>query len=131
MTPVGGSAAETDRLPWLEPYREPPAAKRAPRRVPAKQRSSGRSWFLGGAVAAMIAFGGAGYWLGQRSESPVALPPQATRDSPTSTGTTVALPEAQSAIPGRPPEAEPNAAPPAEELSRASAQPSRSSLPQG
>lgn len=74
--------AEEDRLPWLEPYRET---------IAQKQRVARRSH--GGLVAVVTALIllpvgiGAGFWLGQRSDAPVA-----SRSQPS---TTIALPPAR------------------------------------
>lgn len=67
----GVRPADEDRLPWLEPYRESMAQK---------QRVARRSH--GGLVAVVTALIllpagiGAGFWLGQRSDAPVASRPQ-------------------------------------------------------
>lgn len=67
----GVRPADEDRLPWLEPYRETMAQK---------QRVARRSH--GGLVAVVTALFllpvgiGAGFWLGQRSDAPVASRPQ-------------------------------------------------------
>lgn len=78
----GVRPADEDRLPWLEPYRET---------IAQKQRVARRSH--GGLVAVVTALFllpagiGAGFWLGQRSDAPVASRPQAS--------TTIALPPAR------------------------------------
>jgi hypothetical protein len=74
--------AEEDRLPWLEPYRETIAQKQ---RVARRSRGT-----LAAVVTALILLPagiGAGFWLGQRSEAPVASRPQPSA--------TVALPPAR------------------------------------
>ena len=67
-----------DRLPWLEPYREPRAkGGRLPR------TGYGRPFVIGLAMALVIAAAAIGYWLGQREAAPpdrqasdvVAVPP--------------------------------------------------------
>lgn len=67
----GVRPADEDRLPWLEPYRET---------IAQRQRIARRSH--GGLVAVVTALIllpagiGAGFWLGQRSDAPVASRPQ-------------------------------------------------------
>ncbi len=58
--PQSRPAGDSDRLPWLEPYREPPAkGGRLPR------RGYGKPLVLGGAIGLAIAAAAGGYWLGQ------------------------------------------------------------------
>lgn len=77
------AANDQDRLPWLEPYREPPTRRARPVKA-AKAPSPGgaRGGLL--AVAAVIGISAAlagGYWIGQRNDGgsePVAVAPVAT-----------------------------------------------------
>lgn len=59
--------ADEDRLPWLEPYRE----KETPGK-PLPRRGYGKPIAVGLVAALLIGVGAGGFWLGQRSESPVA-----------------------------------------------------------
>ena len=73
--------AEEDRLPWLEPYRDPIAQKQ---RVGRRSRGG-----LAAVVTASVLLPagiGAGFWLGQRSDAPVASRQPST---------TIALPPAR------------------------------------
>ena len=89
---------DEERLPWLEPYRDGPAAKAPPPPPAPKSRGTG---FAIGVVAAIAAAMGGGYYLGQRdradavepagptliAEAPVTPPPapigtEAPADSP-------------------------------------------------
>lgn len=79
---VGVRPADEDRLPWLEPYRETVAPK--PR---AARRSRGALTAIVTALILLPLGIGAGFWLGQRSEAPVASRPQPSA--------TVALPPAR------------------------------------
>lgn len=91
---VGVRPADEDRLPWLEPYRETGAPK--PR---VARRSRGALAAVVTALILLPAGIGAGFWLGQRSEAPVASRPQPSA--------TIALPPAR---PVETAEASPNAA---------------------
>jgi hypothetical protein len=62
-----------DRLPWLEPYRETKAAGR-----PLPRRGYRKPVAAGVAIGLLLAVGGAGYWLGQRSDQPPVEQPSAT-----------------------------------------------------
>ena len=73
----GVRAADEDRLPWLEPYRE----SKAPGR-PLPRRGYGRPLALGAAIGLLLAVGAGGYWLGQRSDSPAPPRPSATVSLP-------------------------------------------------
>ena len=71
-------SGDAERLPWLEPYREPAARLAAarpirPRPAP-KPRSNAPLWTVA-AIALIVAAGGGGYWLGQRDggEAPSAV----------------------------------------------------------
>ena len=90
---VGVRPADEDRLPWLEPYRETVAPK--PR---VARRSRGALAAVVTALILLPAGIGAGFWLGQRSEAPVASRPQPSA--------TIALPPAR---PVETAEASPNA----------------------
>lgn len=67
----GVRPADEDRLPWLEPYREQMALKRRVAR-----RSHGGLVAVATVLILLPAALGAGFWLGQRSEAPVAPRPQ-------------------------------------------------------
>lgn len=97
MTPSGQALADADRLPWLEPYREP-------------RRDRARPVALIGTLAILGSVGGAGYWLGQREPAEPVVEARAVQSSQTAV---VPLPEPTAvATPARPAEAEPNIAPP-------------------
>lgn len=70
---LGVRAADDERLPWLEPYRETMARKQRVAR-----RSRGRPVAYASALTLLIAAAGGGYWLGQRGETPTAPIPSAT-----------------------------------------------------
>ena len=65
------AANDEDRLPWLEPYREPPARRAKPAKAKPKKARSGRGGLLtlAGVVGLSAALAG-GYWLGQRDVAP-------------------------------------------------------------
>lgn len=65
-----GEGGDSERLPWIEPYKEVPARPRpAPAKpAPAKTKSSRAPWLAFGAVALLTAGIGGGYWLGQRAD---------------------------------------------------------------
>lgn len=65
--------ADDDRLPWLEPYREPMADKRRVAR-----RSHGGLVAFAGALILLFIAAGAGYWFGQLGESPTEPGPSTT-----------------------------------------------------
>lgn len=67
MMPEGRPANDEERLPWLEPYRDPGGRKGAgpAAAAPARQRKRGAGLLVGG-VAAIAAALTAGYWIGQR-----------------------------------------------------------------
>lgn len=76
----GQAVSDSDRLPWLEPYREPGGEARAPPSSKATRRVP--LWPLGLAGAAALVFGG--YWIGRqdatqapRSSVTAPLPPLA------------------------------------------------------
>ena len=65
-TPAGQDA-DSERLPWLEPYRDNAGKPRAATRPVAHEKKPNRSpWLAIGAVVALTAAVGGGYWLGQR-----------------------------------------------------------------
>ena len=91
-TPADGGDGE--RLPWLEPFKEPADKLAEARRRPAPARPRQRNaWWPIAAVALLAAVGGGGYWLGQRDSgepapavetnrpvtNPLPLPPAAPR----------------------------------------------------
>lgn len=65
----GPTPADSDRLPWLEPYREAPARPARPKSRPKPARSS--AWPLLALLGA-AALGSGGYWIG-RSDAPVSV----------------------------------------------------------
>lgn len=81
--PTPRPAANEDRLPWLEPYREP---KSGGGQLP--RRGYGRPIGIGLVLALLMAAAGIGYWLGLRSipragESDiVAVPPPRQEPAP-------------------------------------------------
>ena len=86
-----------DRLPWLEPYRE----SKAPG-MPLPRRGYGKPVAAGVAIGLLLAVGGAGYWLGQRSDQPPIEQPSATVAVPPAKPAPVEVAEAP---PPAPPEA--------------------------
>lgn len=70
-------SGDGERLPWLEPYREPAAKLTAARAKAARPEAprNPRAALWGTAVLALIALaGGGGYWLGQRdADAPPAV----------------------------------------------------------
>lgn len=83
----GRPASDADRLPWLEPYREPPTRRTRPVK-PAKAKPAqrpGRGGYLAMATVVLVAGAVAGgYWLGQREGgSPPAASPQVERAAST------------------------------------------------
>lgn len=73
------AANDEERLPWLEPYREPPTRRARPVK-PARPKTakSGRGGLL--ALLGVIGLGGAlagGFWLGQREGLPTSAQPPA------------------------------------------------------
>lgn len=105
----GQQDGDSERLPWLEPYREPakPASRRPPPQ-PATSRSRAPLVAIG-AVAALTAAVGGGYWLGQRGEL---APPSA---APAETRIADAAPVAPPAIQPMPSEPQANESPEAVE----------------
>lgn len=97
----GVRAADEDRLPWLEPYRE----SKAPGR-PLPRRGHGRPLALGAGLGLLLAVGAGGYWLGQRNDAPVQPRPSATITLPPAKPAPVQVAEA-------PPAPEPTVAEPA------------------
>jgi hypothetical protein len=79
----GSRAADEDRLPWLEPYRE---ARKPGKPLP--RRGYGKPVSIGAALGLLLAVGGGGYWLGQQERQPAA---------PERPSATVALPPARPA----------------------------------
>jgi hypothetical protein len=69
----GVRAADDDRLPWLEPYREATSTGR-----PLPRRGLGRPLALGAGIGLLLAVGAGGYWLGQRNDAPVRSQPSTT-----------------------------------------------------
>lgn len=85
---MAGQVNETEKLPWLEPYREPAAAKRRP--TPARaatarpaaaveasaptRRGVPLAAWLFAAVAIVGAAAGGGYWAGHRNAPDAAAP---------------------------------------------------------
>ena len=106
-------SGDSERLPWLEPYREPAAKLAAARNSAPKPASSktGRGALWSIVVAALIAAAaGGGYWLGQRGERPVPTPPSLTESRPP-VPLTPPPPEAPPVTNIGEPAAEPEAAP--------------------
>ena len=99
-----------DRLPWLEPYRDTKAPGR-----PLPRRGYRKPVGTGLAIGLLLAVGGAGYWLGQRSEpaqvdqpsATVALPPPKPAPIEVATVTAPVAPEAAEPAPVEPAAAEP------------------------
>jgi hypothetical protein len=67
-----GEGADSERLPWIEPFKEVPSGARP---VPQKQASkaakpapSRAPWIAIGAMTLLAAGIGGGYWLGQRAD---------------------------------------------------------------
>lgn len=84
---------DSERLPWLEPYREPAQKLAAARSRPSKPAAARRSHTGLASLAVLgliIAAAGGGYWLGQRGDEPAprpvvetpALPPAAPPPQP-------------------------------------------------
>ena len=76
----GVRAADEDRLPWLEPYRE---AKKPGKPLP--RRGYGSPLAIGAGLGLLLAVGAGGYWLGQSNDA----------TAPSRPSTTVTLPPAK------------------------------------
>ena len=65
-----GEGGDSERLPWIEPYKEASTAPRpAPRKPMSTKTNSSRAPLLAiGAIALLTAGIGGGYWLGQRAD---------------------------------------------------------------
>lgn len=97
------SAADPERLPWLEPYREVIAAKKR-----ARARSHGPLVAVATTLAVLTAAGG-GYWFGQREAT---NPPPPPRERVAATVERSATQTASAQVPAPAPAAEPPAAEP-------------------
>jgi hypothetical protein len=103
--PGRGQASDEERLPWLEPYRDPATTKAKPRAVApppveGKRRGAG---LLVGSMAALAAALSAGYWIGQREAAspPPPAPTVVVADKPAIAppAPTIATPVASLAAP--------------------------------
>jgi hypothetical protein len=88
----GVLAADEDRLPGLEPYRE---AKTTGRRLP--RRGYGRPLAVGAGIGLLMAVGAGGYWLGQRNDALIQSPPSTTVTLPLAKPAPVQVAEAPAA----------------------------------
>ena len=79
-------AGDSDKLPWLEPYRErtakpeSPPPPPAPVRIARPQRRGGSTALLG--VVAALALGAGGYWFGRQTAPHEVINPQTTVIAP-------------------------------------------------
>ena len=86
--PPGGPepVSDSDKLPWLEPYRErttkpePPVPPPAPVRTARPQRRGGSTALIG--VVAALALGAGGYWFGRQTAPHEVISPQTTVIAP-------------------------------------------------
>ena len=78
--PTPADSGDGERLPWLEPFKEPAdkLAEARKRPAPAKPRRRTAWWPIAG-VALLAAVGGGGYWLGQQRGGDPAPAPAADR----------------------------------------------------
>lgn len=120
-----GQDANSERLPWIEPYKEASSDSRPAPRKPASTttKSSRAPWIAIGAVVLLTIGIGGGYWLGQRADDQSEQAP--ARNTQVADADTVPEPPVVTPLPeleAPPPAVEPEAAPvPAVEASRPSA----------
>lgn len=95
------AANDEERLPWLEPYREPPTRRaRAVKAAKPKTTRSGRGGLL--ALAGLVGLGGAlagGFWLGQREGLPTSAESPAEPRIALNTPPAISPPVAQTPAP--------------------------------
>ena len=102
LDPLG----DGERLPWLEPYREPKGAPpelpiKAPVSRNAAPRRSRSGWLTGGVLAAILLAGGS-YWFGRQTAPRDVIRPQTTVIAPLPPSAVPVQPEGEvSALPYR------------------------------
>lgn len=110
-----GQDADSERLPWIEPYKEAsPDSRRASRKPASTTTKSSRvPWVAIGAVALLTVGIGGGYWLGQRTDGQSEQAPAQNvqvAEAATVSVPPVAAPQLEPEAP--PPAVEPETAPP-------------------